>query len=311
MTIKSRFQVKLTKIEATGSFEGRLSVYNVVDEGGDIVEAGAFTKTIQERGSEVPLLWQHKSDVPIGKLTLEDGPEALNVRGQLLMELPIAQQAYALLKAGIVKGLSIGYETIKKAMDGNLRRLQEVKLYEGSLVTFPMNELALVTSVKAKLALKDDFNTELAEIQLQDAAYQMRCALNYALASIVWDDNLTRDQRIAASSETIQQFAEAYMAYLPDFLDLLAQMYGGFEVMSKARNEIKSGRTISAATRESLQSAHDHAKSCMENIKALLDSEAGSSTSEKEAAAKPEPAREDHSAAETLIEEIRSLLPAA
>ena len=74
--------------------------------------------------------------MPIGKLLLQDGPDALRVTGQLLMDLPDAQKAYLLIKAKIVKGLSIGFDTIKDAMDGAVRRLKELRLYEGSIVTF-------------------------------------------------------------------------------------------------------------------------------------------------------------------------------
>ena len=47
-----------------GSFAGSLAVYNNIDLGGDLIEPGAFTKTIKEHGDQVPLLWQHKPDVP-------------------------------------------------------------------------------------------------------------------------------------------------------------------------------------------------------------------------------------------------------
>src|SRR5215472_15488499 len=74
----------------------------------------------------------------------------------------------------------------------------------------PMNELALITQVKGQ-ETKDDFNSEFAEQQLQDAGYQMRIALFQALSSIIWDSTLTRDEKISATDVTIQQFADAYM----------------------------------------------------------------------------------------------------
>src|SRR6266702_5469230 len=98
-----RFRVEIKEISADGSFEGLLAVYNNVDLGKDVIEPGAFTKTIQEHGSEVPLLWQHDTNEPIGKLTLIYGRDALCVRGQLEMGLPTAQKAYLLLKARIIK----------------------------------------------------------------------------------------------------------------------------------------------------------------------------------------------------------------
>src|SRR5512137_3020551 len=76
-----------------GTFEGILSPYGNVDLGGDVVEPGAYTKTLKDRGNTVPLLWQHRTDMPIGELALEDKPDGLYCKGKLLMALPEAQRA--------------------------------------------------------------------------------------------------------------------------------------------------------------------------------------------------------------------------
>lgn len=321
-----QLRVEIKALANDGTFDGLLSVYNVLDAGNDIVEPGAFTKTIQERGGEVVLLWQHKSDQPIGKLTLVDGPDALRVKGALLLELPEAKKAYLLIKAGIVKGLSIGFESVKDMMEGSIRRLKEVKLWEGSIVTFPMNEAALITAVKARLT-KDDFNTELAETQLQDSGYQIMCALRNALSSVLWAD-MTTEERVAASQTIIEQFSIAYMAYLPLYLAMQDEMYygGSYDTMSaeqrQERKEAKKGAAISAANRAKIQDAHDHATKACESLKALLTDEAG--TADKSAAAtskaaeaaqevKTEPAQDvpvvDHSALEHLFDDLRSVIP--
>jgi HK97 family phage prohead protease len=142
-----KFQVK--EIGDKGSFVGMGAVYGNRDLGDDIIVPGAFTKTIAERGNEVPLLWQHDSREPIGMARLKDSEKGLIVEGELVLDSPVAQKAYALLKAGVLKGLSIGYDTITEKMDGGVRYLKELKLWEMSLVTFPMNERALVATVKS------------------------------------------------------------------------------------------------------------------------------------------------------------------
>jgi hypothetical protein len=285
-----------------------------VDGGGDVVEPGAYTKTLKDQGNKRPMLWQHKTDVPIGELTLEDRPEGLWCTGQLLMALPEAQKAYLLIKAKIVKGLSIGFAAVKDAVENGVRKLKEIKLYEGSVVTFPMNETALIASVKARAEGKGDFNEELNEIQLQDAGYQMFSALRYALGSLVWAD-LTREEKITAAEVVIQQFTDAWMAYFPAYIDLLAEMYGGLEMMAAKRLEHKSGRMISAANREVIQGAcdqmkqgHEMVKTAHETLTALIadgaatDKTAG--TPEVKAAPKPEPVP-GHSA--TLSSKIQNV----
>lgn len=317
---KNNLRMEIKEISADGSFTGMLSVYNVVDLGKDLVEPGAFTKTIKDHGNEVPMLWQHKSDVPIGTLTLEDGPDALHVKGQLLMELPEAKKAYLLIKARIVRGLSIGFDTVKEVLDGGIRRLKELRLYEGSIVTFPMNEAAQITSVKHRAERKEDFSTELAELQLQDAGYQMWCALRNALCSIPWN-GLSREEKLSAAVATLEQFTAAWMDYLPAYLDWLTEEYGDMETASRKRLEakalqLKAGRRISAATKSQITQAHEHVKNASDLLIALLDGEADDveeddATSKSKAATEtqPEPAP-DHSAAISLLDSIKAMIPA-
>jgi len=149
-TIQRDYWFKVKSFDTqSGAFEGLLAVYNNVDLGGDCIMPGAFTKTLQEHGPQVPLLWQHQTAEPIGILTLTDGPDALSVQGQLLLDLDMAQKALVLLKNKIIKGMSIGYDTIQDSVENGVRYLKELRLWEGSLVTFPMNEQAMVTSVKS------------------------------------------------------------------------------------------------------------------------------------------------------------------
>jgi hypothetical protein len=146
----------------------------------------------------------------------------------------------------------------------------------------------------------------------------MWIALRSALCAIPWAD-LTREEKLAASEASIQQFLAAYMAMIPAYLDWLTEEYGdSMNYYCRKPPETKSGRVISAATKQKLSTARDHVKSADDLLIALLDSEAddtddGEDTSEGKAAIEPapEPAGPDHSAAQTLIEQIRSSIPAA
>jgi HK97 family phage prohead protease len=74
----------------------------------------------------------------------------LMVRGELVLEADGSRSAYALLKKGVIKGLSIGYDSLKSHMDNGVRKLTELKLWEISLTPFPMNPEAMITSVKSE-----------------------------------------------------------------------------------------------------------------------------------------------------------------
>jgi HK97 family phage prohead protease len=155
------FELTLKSLTGQGVFEGLAAVYGNTDLQGDVIEPGAFSKTIREKG-EVPILWQHDASDPIGLGKLSDSAAGLVVTGTLAIESPTAQKAYGLLKRGIVKGLSIGFDEVKAKMVNGVRRLSEVRLWEVSIVTFAANSQALVTDVKSGDSIAQ-FRTILAE----------------------------------------------------------------------------------------------------------------------------------------------------
>ena len=141
------FSFEVKSLSDLGQFSGLASTYNNVDQGGDAVMQNAFQRTLSESGKQRPLLWQHRE--PIGLVTLHDSPAGLVADGQLSMGVQLAKDAYQLLKDGVIRGMSIGYLTIKDQVSGGVRQLLELKLFEVSLVTFPANEMATVTAVKS------------------------------------------------------------------------------------------------------------------------------------------------------------------
>lgn len=243
MAVKSRMRMEIKEISSQGTFEGILSPYGNVDDGQDVVEKGAYSRTLQDHGNKIPLLWQHRPDVPIGELTLDDRPDGLWCKGKLLMELQAAKDAYACIKERIIKGLSIGFESIKDSIEGGVRHLKEIRLYEGSIVTFPMNEFALVTSVKGLTGQKGDFVEELTEIQILATFWQMQTALEESLRSLLWAE-LTREEKISACETVLAQFVDAFSQYFPTYLDALAARYGPSETWGRQEIELKSsGKT--------------------------------------------------------------------
>jgi len=144
--LSCKFKVK--ELTETGRFSGLAAVYGNVDLGKDVIEPGAFTKTLQEHSGEFPILWQHESKTPIGLGTFTDTPKGLQVEGQLTMEVGKAAEAYALMRDKVVRGLSIGYDAVEAPVKDGIRHLRAIRLWETSIVTFPMNELALVEGVK-------------------------------------------------------------------------------------------------------------------------------------------------------------------
>ncbi|MEO1676618.1 MAG: HK97 family phage prohead protease [Pseudomonadota bacterium] len=123
--------------------EGYASLFGLPDRGGDVVQPGAYVGSLQSleaKGRKVKMLWQHDPAQPIGVWdeVREDG-KGLFVKGRLLTEVGKGREAAALVEAGAIDGLSIGYRTKRAERDGRGRRLlHELELWEVSLVTFPM-----------------------------------------------------------------------------------------------------------------------------------------------------------------------------
>lgn len=142
---------EIKAVEDSGEFRGIASVYGVEDSYGDVIDKGAFTKTISENPM-IPILWQHDSREVIGMGEVKEWQGKVLVSGRLDMEDPTAQKAYRKLKNGLMKGLSIGFYAIKTTWETvnerAIRHISELKLVEVSVVTFPALESAQVTSVK-------------------------------------------------------------------------------------------------------------------------------------------------------------------
>ena len=140
--------------------EGYASLFGLTDQGGDVVVRGAYAASLKRlvvRGDKVRMLWQHDPTRPIGVWDeIREDEKGLWVKGRLLPEIAQARAAAALIAAGAIDGLSIGYRTISAERDGKGRRLlSEVELWEVSLVTFPM-------LAEAKVGRKSDRALEMA-----------------------------------------------------------------------------------------------------------------------------------------------------
>lgn len=152
--IERPFEIKA--VEEDGVFEGFGSVFGNVDSYKEIVAPGAFAESLaswKASGRLPPVLWQHRSGEPIGPyLEMEEQAIGLRVKGQLLVnDVQRAKEARALMKAKAVNGLSIGFVTREDSYDrvSGIRTLKKVDLWEVSVVTFPANPSAQISSVKS------------------------------------------------------------------------------------------------------------------------------------------------------------------
>lgn len=186
------FEVKDTKDDGNhGIIDGYASTFGNIDQCGDRVIHGAFKKTISEN-VKWPILADHNPYEPMGiNLEAYEDSKGLLVKGELELGVKKAKERYLLAKQaqrhGGRAGLSIGYQVVKAefAKDNpTVYELKEIKMFEYSLVTFPMNTEALVTGAKSfgcidkvQFLMKHIFNENISlkdlEIALKDRAAQV------------------------------------------------------------------------------------------------------------------------------------------
>lgn len=166
---------ELKEFGEDGSFKGIASVQDVEDLQGDIIERGAFLKTLQEN-PRVPVLWQHDATEVIGLGTVKEWGAKVMLDGQLDMDDPVAAKAHRKMKRGMVRGLSIGFSVPEGKSSRNektgVRHIHEVKLWEVSLVTFAAHPQAQITSVKSS----DGIDERLTSLESQISALSAELA---------------------------------------------------------------------------------------------------------------------------------------
>lgn len=165
--------LELKSLTEDGMFEGYGSIFGNKDSYGDVVNKGAFASSLQSQKSQnIKLLWQHDTTEPIGVYQdVHEDDKGLYVKGQLLInDIVKAREAYALMKAGAINGLSIGYTVNQGGSEwnknGTIRYLNDLSLWEISIVTFPANPKAIVSDIKEqnmKIENVRDFENFLRE----------------------------------------------------------------------------------------------------------------------------------------------------
>jgi HK97 family phage prohead protease len=147
-----KFAAAALDVAGDGTFSGYAGLFGEADLSRDVVMPGAFAASLKRSGAAgVRMLFQHDPAAPIGVWTeIREDARGLFVRGRLTTEVEKAREVLALMRAGAIDGLSIGFRTVRGRTDAKtgVRRLIEVDLWEISVVTFPMHPAARVTAVK-------------------------------------------------------------------------------------------------------------------------------------------------------------------
>lgn len=192
----------LDAVEADGVFSGYASLFGRVDLGKDVVEKGAFARSLKARGAAgIRMLFQHDPAEPIGVWTeIREDARGLFVRGKLTRDVARAREVLSLMKGGALDGLSIGFRAVRTRKDAGsgVRRILEADLWEISVVTFPMLPEARIDTVKGGLPTIRQFESWLT----RDAGLtrgEARRVIARGFADLVRGRDAVPEQRLAGS----------------------------------------------------------------------------------------------------------------
>ena len=174
--------------EKAGIVKGYGSIFGNVDSDGDIINKGAYRKTVEENGSRVKYLYQHDMDKPLGKMReLYEDEKGLVFEAEI-PKTQLGKDVIELMRSGVITENSVGIIPVKKEMVDGHRHLNEVRLFEISAVTLAANDQAMILDVKgnvsrekvlkrydniAKLLRKGDISDELG-YALESEIYKLK-----------------------------------------------------------------------------------------------------------------------------------------
>lgn len=232
------FEVK-TDGDETNIIEGYAATFGgEPDSWGDVIQKGAFAKTLKEQKTFV-FLWQHDWTEPIGRIIeAKEDATGLFIRVKI-SDTTRGKDTMIMVKDKTIDKMSIGYRTIKDSYDreSGIRTLLEVKLMEVSVVTFPANERAVVTSAK-------NFSDDIEKSFKEDISQFVEDALEDIKAG-----NELPEEKKAAIQEAIQELEDANKS-LKTLLDPVHDSEGGTGAGDQKQDEYQPDPDLAALINE-------------------------------------------------------------
>jgi HK97 family phage prohead protease len=149
-------QFRFSATDDAGTFSGLAAVYAEPNSYGETIKPGAFRKSIAEHkraGTRPLMLWSHNPAEIIGVWDgIEEDAKGLKVTGRLIRETARGAETYALVRAGAVNGLSMGFRAraAERGPNGG-RVLTDIDLVEISIVGLPAAAKARIKTIHSQI----------------------------------------------------------------------------------------------------------------------------------------------------------------
>jgi len=292
-----KFEVKEVD-EEEGTFTGYAATFSKTpDSYGDIIDPGAFKKTLKAQKGQIVCLFNHSIMEPIGKPTeMAEDEKGLLIKAKLSLGVQRAREVLSLMKDGVITQMSIGYNTMKETWDEGVRHLQELKLYDCSPVVFAANTEAVIIGVK-EMELKPYPSEHACRLldpkDFEDGSFRRMTRVSdgkkysVIMGRLEGEDTLTEqayryDKDVWDADDakthckdhdgTFEAAAKKDLAYADQAEMVLAAVTEWIDrTKSLADLRLKEGRVLSTANRKRLASLLEALGTMAKDIKELLE----------------------------------------
>ena len=263
-----------------GKVEAVFSLFNSIDSDGDVVMPGAVKSGF--KNNQVPMVWSHKWDMPIGKGTIDQDDDKAVFKGEFFMDTESGKEAYNLVKnMGDMQQWSFGYKVNdseyakakdKEGEDTNARYLKDLTVYEVSPVLVGANQDTYTLAIKSNTELLK----EIADVKGDAKEEQSSgCGANCGCSQKSYGDDedemkgckyhdggpcmkMEEDKKEMKSEEDLEVSQEDSKSFSEEVIDVLAaldDLVARAKAISMLRNE--DGRKLGVKATEALRAVAD------------------------------------------------------
>ena len=321
--MSDNFDIKSIDLEIKNDEKGEVaavfSIFDKVDSDGDIVKAGSIKSGF--KSGDVPMVWAHKWDMPIGKGQIEQDDDKATFKGQFFMDTESGKEAYNLVKAmGELQQWSFGFkvddsEYGKFKKDGSdeeedVRFLKGLTVYEVSPVLVGANQETYTMAIKSNTELLEeltDSKTVLSTESMNQPDPKEEEVEEAAAEEETIDDVDTEFEEVAEDAEAEDAEAEeiaeetaeeeekdlkvseevnrTFSEEVKDVLAALENLITRAKAISSLRE--KDGRKLGAKATEALRTVQDDLSDAWAELDSFVDEFGDEEVSESEVDEQP------------------------
>ena len=307
--MSDNFDIKSIDLEIKNDEKGEVaavfSIFDKVDSDGDIVKAGSIKSGF--KSGDVPMVWAHKWDMPIGKGQIEQDDDKATFKGQFFMDTESGKEAYNLVKAmGELQQWSFGFkvddsEYGKFKKDGSdeeedVRFLKGLTVYEVSPVLVGANQETYTMAIKSNTELLEELSEEKAVMttesmnqpepeeeteEVEEAPVEEAPAEDPEAEEIAEETAAEEEKDLKVSEDVNKTFSEE----VKDVLAALENLITRAKAISSLRE--KDGRKLGEKATEALRAVQDDLSDAWAELDSFVDEFGAEEVSESEVEEQP------------------------